>query len=55
MISSELPEVLGLADRILVMCEGRVSGELTRAEATPERFLELATAFSEPAGQIASA
>ncbi len=45
MISSELPEVLGLADRVLVMCGGRVSGELSRAEATPERFLELATAF----------
>jgi ribose transport system ATP-binding protein len=45
MISSELPEVLGLADRVLVMCGGRVSGELLRAEATPERFLELATAF----------
>jgi ABC-type sugar transport system ATPase subunit len=47
LISSELPEVLGLADRVLVMCEGRISGELSRAEATPERFLELATAFSQ--------
>ena len=55
MISSELPEVLGLADRILVMCQGRVSGELSRAAATPERFLELATAFSEPLGEAASA
>jgi rhamnose transport system ATP-binding protein len=55
MISSELPEVLGLADRILVMCEGRVSGELSRADATPERFLELATAFCEPAGHAVSA
>jgi ABC-type sugar transport system ATPase subunit len=48
MISSELPEVLGLADRILVMCQGRISGELTRAEATPERVLSLATAFQRP-------
>jgi ABC-type sugar transport system ATPase subunit len=55
MISSELTEVLGLADRILVMCEGRISGELSRAEATPERFLELATAFSEPVAEVASA
>jgi rhamnose transport system ATP-binding protein len=55
MISSELPEVLGLADRILVMCEGRVSGELSRSEATPERFLELATAFREPLEEAASA
>jgi ABC-type sugar transport system ATPase subunit len=48
MISSELPEVLGMADRIIVMCEGRVSGELAREQATPDRFLELATAFSQP-------
>ena len=51
MISSELPEVLGMADRIIVMCEGRVSGELTRKEATPDRFLELATAFSQPVAE----
>jgi rhamnose transport system ATP-binding protein len=45
MISSDLPEVLGLADRILVMCQGRISGELSRHEATPESVLALATAF----------
>jgi ABC-type sugar transport system ATPase subunit len=54
MISSELPEVMGMADRILVMCEGRVSGELTRAEATPDRVLELATAFSRPVAHTAA-
>jgi ABC-type sugar transport system ATPase subunit len=37
--------VLGLADRVLVMCQGRISGELARDEATPERVLSLATAF----------
>ena len=42
MISSEMPEILGMCDRIMVMCEGRVSGELSRAEATQERILELA-------------
>ena len=42
MISSELPEVLGMADRILVMREGRMVGELSRAEATQERIGELA-------------
>ncbi|HZH97421.1 MAG TPA: sugar ABC transporter ATP-binding protein [Fimbriimonadaceae bacterium] len=42
MISSELPEVLGMADRVLVMREGRVVGELSRAEATQERIGELA-------------
>jgi L-arabinose transport system ATP-binding protein len=41
-ISSELPEVLGLADRIVVMRGGRVAGTLARAEATEERILSLA-------------
>ncbi|MEA2553782.1 MAG: ribose transport system ATP-binding protein [Fimbriimonadaceae bacterium] len=42
MISSELPEVLGMADRILVMREGRLVGELSREEATQEMIGELA-------------
>ena len=41
-ISSELPEVIGLADRVLVMKEGRIAGELTRAQASEERILTLA-------------
>lgn len=41
-ISSELPEILALADRILVMQAGRISGELTAAEASEERILALA-------------
>lgn len=44
MISSEMPEILGMADRIIVMCEGRVTGELRREEATQEKILELAMA-----------
>ncbi|WUW83850.1 sugar ABC transporter ATP-binding protein [Streptomyces sp. NBC_01453] len=43
-ISSELPEVLGLADRIVVMQNGRVTGELARAEASEEAILNLAMA-----------
>ena len=43
MVSSELPEVLGMCDRILVMHEGRLAGELSRAEATQERIMQLAT------------
>lgn len=37
MISSELPEVLGMSDRVLVISGGRITGEIARAEATPER------------------
>jgi L-arabinose transport system ATP-binding protein len=43
-ISSELPELLGLADRIVVMQAGRVTGELSRAEATEEGVLAMAMA-----------
>ena len=43
MISSELPEVLGMADRIAVMHEGRLAGILSRAEATQEKVMHLAT------------
>ncbi|MEV7598878.1 sugar ABC transporter ATP-binding protein [Kitasatospora sp. NPDC089797] len=43
-VSSELPEVLGLADRIVVMQNGRVTGELDRAEASEEAVLALAMA-----------
>jgi ribose transport system ATP-binding protein len=43
MISSELPEILRMSHRILVMCEGRITGELTAAEATQERIMTYAT------------
>ena len=43
MISSELPEVLGMADRVLVMHEGRLAGELSRGEADEESVVRLAT------------
>jgi D-xylose transport system ATP-binding protein len=46
MVSSELPEVLGLSDRVLVMCGGRVTGEFSRDEATQERIMSAATRFS---------
>lgn len=43
MISSDLPEVLGLSDRILVMHSGRIRGELARQEANPEEIMRYAT------------
>ncbi|MET7460603.1 sugar ABC transporter ATP-binding protein [Nonomuraea sp. NPDC005501] len=43
MISSDLPEVLGMADRVLVMREGRLSAEIPRAEATEESVMHAAT------------
>jgi ABC-type sugar transport system ATPase subunit len=42
LISSELPEVLGMSDRILVMREGRIVAELSREEATQERVIAAA-------------
>jgi methyl-galactoside transport system ATP-binding protein len=45
MISSEMPELLGLSDRIMVMCEGRMTGILEGREATQEKIMTLATQF----------
>ena len=47
MISSELPEVLRMSDRIVVMCEGRKTGELSIEEATQENIMQLATMREE--------
>jgi ribose transport system ATP-binding protein len=43
MISSELPEILRMSDRVIVMCEGRITGELSAREATQQRIMHLAT------------
>jgi ABC-type sugar transport system ATPase subunit len=45
LVSSELPELLALSDRILVLCEGRVTGEFSREEATQEKIMAAATAL----------
>ncbi len=48
MISSELPEIIGMSDRVLVLHEGRSAGVLDRAEATEERIMRLATGQTTP-------
>ncbi len=45
-LSSEMPEILGLCDRVYVMCEGQITAEYARAEATPEKLL--ASALPSP-------
>ena len=49
MISSELPEVLGMADRVLVMREGRMMADIARADATAETVMFAATHSQETA------
>lgn len=46
-VSSEMPEVMGIADRIVVMCDGRITGELMADEATQNGILTLATRFEK--------
>ncbi len=46
-ISSEMEEVLGMSDRILVFCDGRITGELSREEANQENILKFATQYEE--------
>lgn len=44
-VSSEMPEVMGISDRILVMCDGKLTGEILTKEATQSKILEYATKF----------
>lgn len=53
MISSELEEVLGMSDRIMVMCEGKSAGTLDIAEATEEKIMALATGIANGNGRSA--
>ena len=46
MVSSEMPELLGMSDRVMVMCEGRLSGILEGEKANQVEVMRLATAFS---------
>ena len=44
-VSSEMPEVMGIADRIIVMCDGRITGEVMASQTTQSEILTLATRF----------
>lgn len=46
-VSSEMPEVMGIADRIIVMCDGRITGEVMAKDTTQSEILTLATAFED--------
>lgn len=46
-VSSEMPEVMGIADRIIVMCDGRITGEVMARETTQNEILKLATTFED--------
>jgi putative multiple sugar transport system ATP-binding protein len=46
-ISSELPELLGICDRVYAMSAGRITGEVSREEATPERLMQYMTRYDE--------
>lgn len=54
-VSSEMPEVLGMADRIIVMCDGRITGKFTREEATQDKIMTCATQFEVKGGAIKDA
>ena len=46
MISSEMSELIGMSDRVMVMCDGRVTGFIDGKDATQENIMELATQFA---------
>ncbi|MDE6212255.1 MAG: sugar ABC transporter ATP-binding protein, partial [Lachnospiraceae bacterium] len=46
-VSSEMPEVMGIADRIIVMCDGRITGEVMAKDTTQSEILTLATTFED--------
>ena len=49
-VSSEMPEIMGVSDRIVVMCDGKVTGEILRKDATQEKIMEYATHFENKLG-----
>ena len=54
MVSSEMPELLGMSDKILIMCEGKLSGILDKTEANQVEVMKYATMFSNKAKEEVS-
>lgn len=54
MVSSEMPELLGMSDRVMIMCEGRLSGILEKDEVSQEEVMKFATRFSNKAKEVVS-
>ena len=54
-VSSEMPEILGISDRIIIMCDGRITGELMTEEATQDKILQYATSFEKKVESQANA
>lgn len=52
MISSEMPEIIGMSDRVVVMCQGRITGEFKRGQMSQEEIMTCATQFLGVDGQI---
>ena len=46
-VSSEMPEVLGIADRVIIMCDGRITGEVMARDTTQNEVLKYATEFEK--------
>lgn len=53
-VSSEMPEVMGISDRILVMCDGKITGEFQTEEATQDKILQYATSFDKKSTTLKS-
>ena len=53
-MSTEIPEILGIADRVQVMREGHITAELTRAEATQERLVAAAAADQDEPEELSA-
>ena len=49
MVSSDLPEVISMSDRVLVMCEGEITGEFTKTEVSQEKVMACATGITKSA------